>query len=545
MSTRRNSWPTRATIAEFAAAKYARLFVGTAEKDSRAEKGVLRVDLAAAPDAPRRSRLLCVWGYSDYNKQGVADAYKRLEFRPFDAAWLEGMKPKWFDHWIGGGLEPEKKFLDARERFDAVAKQADDFWARQRRRAADQDARRAVRQRGQSRRGPGPGAVRVSRLHARPGVCQVRQDQPRLLRIRGRRACTRRWPIRCNLVAGTQDVTGRQRYNMTTFAISDWHEDMDFYFVDQCWYHWRWTGDERFLRAIWPAARRALEHGLVVSDPDGDGLMSGYYEMWNCDGNITGGNSALQTAMGWAALRAGRDMAAKLDDRDYRQAKRRHRATIRSTPVATRSFSSKPRSSISPNSGARTSGAWASAEVGGAPRPRPRTCEENYAIWRGLGTPMQNYMAMRYIRENYHHGDLIAGSTFEVVDDWWPIQWSLHWVASGDACASFHSACVAGDNDGHWPVIQDHRRIGLYDRGTKWILPAGTLWQGTGANSMEIEPLFLAAVVDGLFGVKPWFGENLLVLRPSPLAGWDDLELDHLDVQLPLPPRRAASGASK
>ena len=56
----------------------------------------------------------CVWGYSDYDKQGVADAYKRLEFRPFDQAWLAAMKPKWFDHWIGGGLEPEKKFLDAR-----------------------------------------------------------------------------------------------------------------------------------------------------------------------------------------------------------------------------------------------------------------------------------------------------------------------------------------------------------------------------------------------------------------------------------------------
>ena len=55
------------------------------------------------------------------------------------------------------------------------------------------------------------------------------------------------------------------------------------------------------------------------------------------------------------------------------------------------------------------------------------------------------------------------------------------------------------------------------------------MWHGTGSNAMEMEPLFLAAVVDGLFGVKPWFGDNLLVLRPAPLANWNDLELDHLD----------------
>ncbi len=58
---------------EFAAAKFARFFVGTAGKDSRVAKRALRVDLTADPAAPRRSRLLCVWGYSDYNKQGVPD----------------------------------------------------------------------------------------------------------------------------------------------------------------------------------------------------------------------------------------------------------------------------------------------------------------------------------------------------------------------------------------------------------------------------------------------------------------------------------------
>jgi len=58
-------------------------------------------------------------------------------------------------------------------------------------------------------------------------------------------------------VSGTQDVKGRQRYFMTSFAISDWHEDMDFYFTEQVWWHWRWTGDRQFLHAMWPSVQRA------------------------------------------------------------------------------------------------------------------------------------------------------------------------------------------------------------------------------------------------------------------------------------------------
>ena len=43
MSIRRRHVADKGDYAEFSAAKYARLFLGTAEKDSRAEKGVLRV----------------------------------------------------------------------------------------------------------------------------------------------------------------------------------------------------------------------------------------------------------------------------------------------------------------------------------------------------------------------------------------------------------------------------------------------------------------------------------------------------------------------
>ena len=271
-------------IAHFTTGKYTQIYLGALEGNGAAKQGSIEVRLQLPPTGQSAaSRLLCVWGYSDYDKQGVADAYHRLEFRPFaDQAWLAAMKPKWFDHWIGGGLEPRKKFLDAKQHADEVIKKARDFWTAQRSRVriktSDPRFDNVVNH----------VAAQSRVIFEYPGFMHG-LGYAKYGKINhgyyGFEAAGMHAEVAdsLNLLTGTQDFTGRQRYFMSTFALSNWHEDMDFYFPEQCWYHWRWTGDKEFLRAIWPAARRALEHGLAVSDPRGDGLMTGYYEMWNSD----------------------------------------------------------------------------------------------------------------------------------------------------------------------------------------------------------------------------------------------------------------------
>lgn len=517
--------------AEFSAGKFAQVFVGAVEKGPPPSGGVTRVPLRlAGADRPVRSRLLCVWGYRDYDRQAVADAYKRLEFRPFHPPWLEQMKAKWFEHWVGGGLEPERKFQAARAAFDETLKQAEDFWSAQRRRLTIRtpDARFDNVVNHVSARSrvlfEYPGFIH-GLGYAKYGKINHGCYGFDAAGLHAETADT------LQFIAGSQDVAGRQRYFMTTFAISNWHEDMDFYFPEQCWYHWRWTGDESFARATWPAARRALEHGLASADADGDGVMTGYYEMWNSDQCNFGGQSALETAMGWAALRAGRDLAAALGDVDYAG---QHGSGRGCDPDYARRYGQwmqRAAQGYANRLWNKDAGAWSSADHGGPPRSRPHTCEQNYAIRRGLGDPMRNYMAMRFVRENYHRRDLLAGSTLEFINDWWPIQWSHHYVASGDTCASFHSACAAGDVDGFWPAFKTVAESAYVAAGRSGHSPGATLWQGTGSPSMEIDPLFLHAVVDGLLGVQPWFGQNLLVIRPSPPTGWDFLEVRHADVE--------------
>ena len=277
--------------------KYTRVFVGLAEPAQRIGNGIpdpareasFRFDPAAPKpyalletklkldgSQPTRSRFICVWGYTDYDRKAVAEAYARLDYKPFaDPAWVEAMKPKWFEHWIGRGLEPEKKFLAARADSQRVVEQAVAFEERQRRRLRLEtpDARFDNVMNNT--------AAALRRQFEYPafvhGVAWLKYGKISC-GYYGYEACGYHEEVADSLkfISGTQDVKGRQRYFEPVFSISSFSEEQNFYFIHQVWHHYCWTGDRQFLKTMWPAVLRAIDHALVESDPDGDGIMTGY-----------------------------------------------------------------------------------------------------------------------------------------------------------------------------------------------------------------------------------------------------------------------------
>eukprot|EP01052_Picozoa_sp_SAG31_P005034 SAG31_NODE_216_length_20053_cov_9.223815_3_plen_204_part_00 len=120
-----------------------------------------------------------------------------------------------------------------------------------------------------------------------------------------------------HFIAGTQDLlTHRQRYWSAGLAIANWCEEQNMYFVEQALFHAQWSNvngsGSIFLRAIWPAVRRATEQFLEASDPDGDGIFTGYYEYWDNDTRDRGGMCVEQTALAVAALRSAATIAEHL-----------------------------------------------------------------------------------------------------------------------------------------------------------------------------------------------------------------------------------------
>lgn len=75
---------------------------------------------------------------------------------------------------------------------------------------------------------------------------------------------------------------------------------------------WRFSGDDAFLRELWPAAVRTLEHAARTWDTDGDGLLDG--ELHNTYDIEFHGTEPLANSMYLAALRAGARMARHLGE---------------------------------------------------------------------------------------------------------------------------------------------------------------------------------------------------------------------------------------
>lgn len=77
---------------------------------------------------------------------------------------------------------------------------------------------------------------------------------------------------------------------------------------------WRFSGDDDFLRELWPAASRTLDYAIREWDRDGDGLLDG--EMHNTYDIEFHGAEPLANGVYLAALRAGARMAAHLGEHE-------------------------------------------------------------------------------------------------------------------------------------------------------------------------------------------------------------------------------------
>jgi len=473
---------------EMDAGQYTRVLAGVAEHNGTVDQTRIQMALAVEPGTPAQSRLVVVWGYRDYDRQAVAEAYARLEGRPFaDGAWLEGMKQRWFDHWVGQGLNYERKFAAILAACDQTVAQAQARW---------QQRRHALRI-------ETPDARFDNAFNNTAAALATQYEYPAF--IHGLNYA-KYGKINCGyygyeyaglgqeveeslkFLSGTQDPMGRMRYFTPAFAISDWCEEQNFYFVEQVWNHYRWTGNREFVKMLWPTVRRALDQALAASDPDGDGIMTGYYETWNCDAQARGGKCALWTGMAVAALRAAVVLAAVVEEDPAAGSDTGRGGGLLPHYQELLARSAK---ALAEQLWSKEIGAFCSAEWNGNRRLRPEVMEQNYLVWRDVGEPMRNYMAMRYVRDNFQL-TTAPGVTLELINDWWPIEWSHHYVANGDSSISVLAAAKSGDTDHYWPSLKTISET-LYqsDTGT---LCHGTLNDGRGCGMrqiVELEPQFV------------------------------------------------------
>ena len=455
---------------------------------------------------PPGAGLLLVWGYSDYDREGVAAAYRRLEGRPFAAPdWVAQMRGRWFEHWVGRCLHPERRFRQLMNRFPEAAAEGGAFWhpagrLRVETPEAEFDTvvnRAVVEHRYQFEYPAFIHGILGWNKHGKINFGYYAADDAGM---------HREVADSLHFISGSQDETGRQRYLSPAFHAIGWAEEVDFYFVEQVWHHYRWTADRAFLEALYPAARRSLEHALAASDPNGTGIMTGYYEFWQNDAHSRGGKCVVHGALAWGALAAAAGMAAVLDRGE--------------DGARYREYAARVRQRLERELWHEEIGAFGSAEWHGDVRPRPETQEQFMPGLRGLGSPRQRRRASRYLRDQFVLRPT-AGVALELINDWWPIFWSHHYVANGDALLSVLAAACSGDIDGYWPLVRSMVQGALTSGDGSLRSTQDNSGRGTGLrHTAEVQAPLLHMVVEGLFGIRPALHENRLLVRPSFPRHW-------------------------
>ena len=460
------------------------------------------VELTLRPGAG----LLLVWGYSDYDRAGVAAADRRLRERPFAAPeWAARMRERWFEHWVGRCLQPERRFRRLMARFSETAAQAPAFWHPARRlRVSTPEAefdtvvnRAAVDHRCQFEYPAFMHGILGWNKYGKINFGYYAADDAGL---------HREVADSLHFISGSQDAGGRQRYLSAAFHTIDWAEEVDFYFVEQVWHHYRWTADRAFLEALYPAARRSLEHALAAGDPHGTGIMTGYYEFWQNDAHSRGGKCVVHGALAWGALTAAAGMAQALDRTD--------------DAVRYRAYAALVRRRLERELWHEASGAFGSAEWNGDVRPRPETQEQFLPALRGLGSARQRRRATRYLRDQFLLHPR-PGVTLELINDWWPIFWSHHYVANGDALLSVLAAARSGDVDRYWPLVRSIVQGALTSSDGSLRSTQDNAGRGSGLrHTAEVQAPLLQMVVEGLFGIHPAAPENRFLIRPNFPRHW-------------------------
>ena len=119
---------------------------------------------------------------------------------------------------------------------------------------------------------------------------------------------------------GETDAEGAMAYRANTvfgyprFAALPPAADGQLGTMVQLYREWRMSGDDDFLREMWPGAVRALEYAVTRWDTDGDGVLDA--EQYNTYDIAFFGESSLTNVMFYAALRAGAAMAAHLGEEE-------------------------------------------------------------------------------------------------------------------------------------------------------------------------------------------------------------------------------------
>jgi hypothetical protein len=293
-------------------------------------------------------------------------------------------------------------------------------------------------------------------------------------------------------------------------------ENNNTFWVDHVWRHYQWTGDKKFIRDLWPVARKAASWMQKYNDKENDGLFRDWYEYWNSDSGGKGPKAVAPSAMSWAMFDRLAKMAVVVGDL---QAEKEYAA-----------LAEKIRSAIFRELWHEDVGRLGSIGMEGIWRPHPQAWEEFLAVNAGLLTPDQSRRAMRWIEAHFGF-EPNPGVKLLSCSDCFPIRWSVQWVPTGDTCLAALAGLKAGDADLWWPYIETAARSAFRNSfpGIGFGISNYGSAGGERENIDSVDP-YVHMTVRGLFGIEPALHEGRIDICPAFPSDWTEASIHTPDV---------------
>ncbi|WP_236252749.1 DUF4450 domain-containing protein [Echinicola sp. 20G] len=307
------------------------------------------------------------------------------------------------------------------------------------------------------------------------------------------------------------------------------HYDMNQVFFDQLIRHFDWTGDQEYLKAVWPSIVRHLDWEKRNFDPDGDGLYNAYASIWASDAlQYNSGGVAHASAYNYYANKKAAALASFVGESgaDYEQEAEKILSAMNKELWLKTGWFAEYKDFLGAQLLHPQAGVWS----------------VYHTIDSEVPNPIQAYQMTRYVDNYIPHIPLeaegLASGEYHTLSttNWMPYTWSVNNVALAEVLHTSLAYWQAGRSEEAFRLWKSALLESMYLGGSP-----GNFQQLSFLDAMRSElyrdfadavGMGARSLIEGLFGVKPSLLQGVLEIKPGFPAEWEHASLSTPDVHI-------------
>lgn len=289
-------------------------------------------------------------------------------------------------------------------------------------------------------------------------------------------------------------------------------------FFDQIIHAWRSTNDKELEALLREALTLHMEWVQECFDPDNDGLYESYINTWPTDCVwYNGGGSVEETAYAFAGYQALADLARRAGDET---SAKRHEAQV-----------AKIRSALLEQLWLPRKGYPAQYREQGGSR---RVHEDSWLA--GVYLPIETGMldvnraaqSLHYTEWGLERVKMPFGGSRCWMSNWVPAVWSVREMYPGDNYALALACFRAGLQEDGWDVLRGNYLESMFHG----VVPGGLACSNGGTDFNDVSSMFCRTIVEGLFGYRPDYPNDVVHLAPQFPREWQKASITTPDVRI-------------